>query len=140
MDKKGYIRTLEAVIAIVLTFIFILSILPQREKEEIIPKDIELTAEQILNEIQTNKIYRDKVFSVDLTSNDGVIYNEIKTFINGIIPITIGYDLIICGSTCYPVDSTKLNLPPLNIYTKSILITEEVGGERVGKLFLWRTI
>lgn len=145
VNKKGYIRTLEAIIAIVLVFIFIISILPKEEKISVTPKDIDLTAEGILNEIQNNKDYRNYVIGMDLTDGkcgEKDCYTEVNADIkNGIIPITIDYILAVCDISqntvpCYP-DINTIEFPKTDIYPRSILITE-VNTKRVVKLFLWR--
>lgn len=143
VDKKGYIRTLEAIIAMILIFIFILSILPTKEDKQKTPDDIDVTARNILNEIQNNQIYRNYVINMDLTNgkvgNDDV-YGALKNFIESpnTKPIAIGYELMICDisantANCFPTQNTLI-IPKINIYTKSILIEDN----RLVKLYLWR--
>lgn len=146
VNKKGYIRTLEAIIAMILIFIFILSILPPKGNEQKTPDDIDITARNVLNEIQNNNLYRDYVINMILTEpdsgkdsrDDSNSYDNIKNFINPTVPIAIGYELMICdiGQTTVPCYKKQedLNLPKTNIYTKNILIE----NNRLVKLFLWR--
>ena len=68
VNKKGYIRTLEAIIAIVLIFAVIITILPKKEITEKTPDDIDLTAKSILNEIQNNNLFRDYAIKMDIST------------------------------------------------------------------------
>ena len=56
MDKKGYIKTIEAVIAIMAILIFLFTTFPDRSiKESDTPKIVKSSQEFIVNEILTNE-------------------------------------------------------------------------------------
>ncbi len=67
MTKKGYIRTLEAILAILIIFVFIFSVLPQEEENVSVqqPAEIRLLHQSMLREIQNNQAFRDDVLIND---------------------------------------------------------------------------
>ncbi len=66
MTKKGYIRTLEAILAILIIFVFIFSVLPQEEESvPVQPAEIRLLHQSILREIQNKQAFRDDVLNSD---------------------------------------------------------------------------
>src|SRR3989344_6033495 len=83
VNKKGYIRTLEAIIAIVLIFAVIITILPKKEIAEKTPEDIDLTAKSILNEIQNNNLFRDYAIKMDILTGvyTDPITGEVESYI-----------------------------------------------------------
>ena len=154
VNKKGYIRTLEAIIAIVLIFAVIITILPKKEIAEKTPEDIDLTAKSILNEIQNNNLFRDYAIKMDISNGiytDALLvevkaYTELKNFVDSTMPIAIGYELMICeiSGGCYPL-LDSIVLPKKSIYTKSVLINNNNvinsnSEDRIVKLFLWRKV
>jgi len=159
MNKKAYIRTLEAIIAIVIIFIFILSILPKEQKIEGFPKEIDLTGNKVLDEIQNDKTIRKAVFSVSGKDNgcsiegEGNDYNEVKSFAEEVIPETIGFEMMICNeNSCFYCGEGRTTTQEIttseilekyelvNIYPKSAMMTDENGDIRIVKLFLWRRV
>ncbi len=72
MNKKGYLRILEAIIAIIIVFTAVILVLPKTEKNTgKIPPDLELTANAILKEIQNNNEFRKCVLGGRVTYPDG---------------------------------------------------------------------
>lgn len=72
VGKKGYLRTIEAIVAILLVFGFLLVVLPSGEEvakdshEE--PVALQLSSEAILSEIQKNDVFRTCVLNDDVWS------------------------------------------------------------------------
>jgi len=59
MNKKGYLRMIEAVIAIVIIFGFILTVLPKKAQDTgAIPPELDSTLRAILEEAQNNEEFR----------------------------------------------------------------------------------
>lgn len=54
VDKKGFVHTIEAVIAIVIVLIFIFTALPRESQEQRVPDNIKLIQEKVLYEINSN--------------------------------------------------------------------------------------
>ena len=70
VNKKAYIRTVEAIIAIVLILTFIVYIWPKESQvESKIPRDIELTLDRTINEFQYNEGYRICILQINLISS-----------------------------------------------------------------------
>ena len=69
MYKKGYLRTIEAILAILLVFGFLLTVLPKGNKDDVegyrVPVALELTSVALLEEIQTNDVFRTCVLNDD---------------------------------------------------------------------------
>ncbi len=62
MNKKGFLKILEAIIAIIIVLGFVIAILPSKIKNTAgIPPDLEETTNSILKEIQTNSKFRNCV-------------------------------------------------------------------------------
>jgi len=156
VNKKGYIRTLEAVIAIILILIFIFSVLPKKQTEELkTPREIDLTSDRILNEVQNNEEFRGCVID-DLDPSSLLLGQKsaeqcINTFItdNNLIPQTLDYKVKVCDTSI--TDTTAYNFcgePPLvgtedkTVYVKSIILSgtlTELKTKRV-KLYIWRKV
>jgi len=74
MNKKGYLRILEAVIAIIIVFSTVLLVLPKIEKNlSKAPPDIELTANTILKEAQTNDNFRNCILTTTNPQIDSTV-------------------------------------------------------------------
>lgn len=73
VGKQGFIRTLEAIIAILLVLGFLLYILPRRPvlAEPTIPESIESAKNFVLREFLTNKDIRDCIKTVNIISAGG---------------------------------------------------------------------
>lgn len=158
VNKKGYLKTIEAVIAIVLILVFIVSIWPKsQEIKTKTPRDIELTLDRILNEFQYNPDYRGCILLIytiyskpeDLPSDSppppeksqNECYYYIDDFINENLPQALDYKMSICsvGSGCIPLD-VELNLPKEDIYTKSAFISASLKdiNPKTIKVYIWR--
>ncbi len=134
-NKKGYLKTLEAIIAVMILLSFLLAILPREEaKEAEVPDDIRLTQESIMNIIQSNEELRDCV----LSGNNGCITGYIDN--NDLVPYTMNYRTLITltDEIIEPED-----LPDKAVYTSNIVISSTDGStvtSRLFTLFIWRNI
>ena len=84
MDKKGLIKTLEAVISIliIMTAVFIVSIRDFPSNEV----DYSEKARDILKEISKNSTFRAEIVNYELNNNNLVISTEMDTFVDDKIP------------------------------------------------------
>ncbi len=79
MDKNGYIRTLEAVVAILMIFVFIFTVLPRSQPRAATdPSEIRLLQDAILNQIESNSTYRNFVLNDDKTAIDVYVTDTLK--------------------------------------------------------------
>lgn len=162
VNKKGYIKTIEAVIAIVLILVFIVSIWPKSQDIEIkTPRDISLTLDRTLNEFQYNNEYRECIIEMNIPNNGLRLvdipdssdedlkdcYNSLNTFIDDVIPQAMLYSLSICSvgnnNDCIPPDIEIMVLPKKeNIYTKGVFISttpEDTDSDsKTIKIYIWR--
>lgn len=75
MNKKGFLKILEAIIAIIIVLAFVIAIIPSRPKETAkFPPDLEQTTNSLLKEMQNNPIFRQCVLNGTVSydfNNDG---------------------------------------------------------------------
>ena len=68
MNKKGFLKILEAIIAIVIVLAFVISIIPVRQKDNSkLPPDLEQTTNAILHQVQNKPEFRSCVFGGSAT-------------------------------------------------------------------------
>lgn len=124
-------KTLEAIIAISLMFIFILTILPGDKKKERIPESIETVQNEITTKIEYDDILRNAVVTNDVSTLTNFI--ETSKFDN------MAYQFVICNIDDQSLCAFPNDLPKKPIYTKSVVIAS--GTERkIFRLFLWYSI
>jgi hypothetical protein len=134
VNKKAYLKTLEAVVAIILFLIFITTIMvfnrpPQTDQ---IPEDIILLQKSILNKIETTPELRTALIQQD---EDKI--NE--TITNSTINITVGHNFEICIDAPSSCTLQKQFPEDLTIYSDSLMIQEQ-GQTAILRLFLWRQL
>ena len=156
VNKKGYIRTLEAVIAIILVLIFIFSVLPKKQTEELkTPREIDLTSDRILSEIQYNEQFRQCVIEdispINKPSEKQTALECVNKFIesNKLIPTTLSYNITVCDIQVSNQDAynycKESDLPEakdLTIYTKRVILSTtltDLQPKKV-KLYIWRKV
>lgn len=123
-------KTLEALISIIIFLIFIVAALVYNQpiQREIIPQDIVLLQDSILDKIQTDTSLR-----MCLIANDTICINDT---ISPLVPYPINYDFEICNEVD-PSDCSVKTFPvDLTIYVDSILIQENQSA--ILRLFLWK--
>ncbi len=70
VNKKGYLRTIEAIIAILLVFGFLVTVLPKTgdvgaKEAHTVPVDLDITANAFLEELERNEVFRACVLNDD---------------------------------------------------------------------------
>lgn len=145
VNKKGFIRTLEAVIAIVLILGFIFYITPKVvEFEEKVPENVANAKEFILNQILFNKEYSSCIISAGNENCETAITcdknEEIKKLFKDNVPYGYEYACEICSS-----DSQKkpcINLPEKtfekSVYTNSIFIYKPTKDYNIMRIYIWK--
>lgn len=114
MVKKAYLITLEAIIAIVILYIFMTYALSRQieKPKTAIPQDIKLSQDVILSQIETNDFYRNCALKEDYGCIDSMMSSSIK---GGLL-----YNFTICHTQTCPV---FLLQEPKDVYTKSLIIS-----------------
>ncbi len=154
--KKGYLRTIEAIIAVVLIFIFIITIIPESNNQSKTPDTIKSLQNKIVTKIEENKNLRKNVLDYNVdpdtieTLEQSSEWQVLNTFISdNILDNNIRYDFTVCGDkdvngetilVCAPDFSNEgdlyKELPQKSVYAKSVVIAS-TQGQRIFRLYLW---
>ena len=118
MDKKGLIKTLEAVISILII----------------------MTAVFILKEISKNSTFRAEIVNYELNNNNLVISTEMDTFVDDKIPDFLDYELKICPSE--DICGMEILISGKDIFSAERIIsstfdTYPQNSVRKIKIFIW---
>lgn len=141
MVKKGYIRTLEAVIAIVIILLFIFTVTPSRvTNPSDIPPQVKTAQGYILREIASNQIYRDEALGV---INDGQcggldsVAPNIDVFVSENVPPGFGYSCAVCLSTNCVFTPEGI---ATSVYIDDIMITppDVFTGPKIVRIWMWQ--
>ena len=140
MNKKAYIRTLEAVIAIILVLVFIFMVTPKTQKiSEEVPVDVREAQKFILQEVLNNETLRNCVISLEPPQNckqDIFSCKNLDSFIKEHIPRNYDYNCEVCSTSASCIN---LNLPiDKSVYADDIFITNYPNKLRIVRLYLWR--
>jgi len=135
MDKKGYIKTLEAVIAIVLILGFIFLYLPREDTGSNEVPPLVASAQDSIKESLTNDVaLREAIINQDSNDNSG--QDAMEELLEANLPPGFNGNFNICGTpTCIgegvPVDK--------NIYVEDIIIsaTLETQKPKIVRVFIW---
>lgn len=124
INKKAYLRTIEAMIAVVLTFSVIAYISISKDDAN------EYTSKQILLRLSENDEFRSYMLNI----SDCINKNDNKT-LNIIIEEETGQNLnyIICPSTKKP------ELPRTNVNAESVYLNSKYGSElpKIIRMYYW---
>ncbi|MBU4351639.1 MAG: hypothetical protein KKA65_05160 [Nanoarchaeota archaeon] len=142
VNKKGYLKTLEAVLAIVIILLFTFSVTPKPEADLSVPQNIKTTQGFILSEIENNNTLRSYIVNSD---DSDVAYNlayrNVDSLINLNMPGGYGYTFGICDMSSCISNITSLALET-SIYSQDILIATDgiKQNPKVVRLWMWRQI
>jgi len=132
VNKKGYMKILEAVIAIVILLLFITVLAIQnRESEPKTPQDISLLQDTTVNGIKNDDSLRTCALNGDKFC--------IENYIDGIIPSGYGYELYLCTDldACPEVSG----LPDdKSVYAETFLIASSDEVKSLVGFYLWREL
>ncbi len=128
-SKKGYMKTLEAIIAIIILISFLLALLPEKEPQPKIPQDIRLLQTTIMNNIQNDE------FSRQCILNDLPCVND---SISSIFPSTLKYTFTICDINIDNCVAT--GLPDKSVYVSDLVVSSTLSNPntRLFRLYIWR--
>ena len=132
VNKKAYLKTLEAVIAAMILLLFIGEVLPHKtEDAALTPPDIETMQQTILKSISSREDLRTCVLEKDIPC--------ITTFIDSIMKQDLSYEITITDadfSLELPVDLPQDKA----IYTKTLIISSTTTDydPKLVRLHVWR--
>ena len=130
MDKRGYIKTVEAVIAIVAVLIFVVTTVPNRSLEDSgVPPIVKSSQEFITTEISTNEEIRECVIENPLCENADIM----KQIIENNLPNGYDYTFKICNT------SNCLTTTPLDrsVYLTDVFITSTIEEQNPKIVRIW---
>ncbi|MBI4154121.1 hypothetical protein HY501_02195 [Candidatus Woesearchaeota archaeon] len=139
VNRKGYIKTLEAVIAIVLILLFLFTVINKPlEKKGGAPPIVKRSQEYILNEILVNDALRGKIIAADLSNPGSVSFQDanssVAALVEANIPPGYSYTFLMCDQT------TCVTAPPsieVDVYFDDIFISTSDATKNPRLLRLW---
>ena len=138
-NKRGWIRIVEALVAILLIAGFLILLMDNQEKgTEDISSKVYMTENAILREIQSNSAYRTYILGIGETSVEFESFdNDLKNHITSRVPTHLSCTSKICDFGHDPVcniDSLKKD-----IYASSVMITADLTdyNPKLLKIFCW---
>lgn len=143
VNKKGYIRTLEAVIGIVIILLFIFSVTPKsKSTAEEVPFVVKNSLDFMTAEINGNEEYRTAVYSVDVEAcGEGECQEEltITPFISDNAPPGYTYNYKICDD---PSCIAASDNPEVSVYTADTFVSPPTDDQdpRLVRIWLWRSV
>ena len=131
MNKKGIMKTLEAMIAIVILLIIIFTIIPKRiDFEEEIPINVKTSQEFILNTLSDNDSLRDCVINNPLCKNN----NDMQRFVEDNKPLGYNYDFEICNKADCVVNTLPVDKA---VYVNDVFISEGEESPKIFRIWMW---
>lgn len=139
VNKKGWLRIIEAVVGIMIIASVLLSAYTRTSKQEDISAGIYLLEEKILNELAVN--YRNDILTIDLDFN-----NKMEMMNNSVrenLTADFDFELRICYLTDNSGDTASCQMQGNvngNVYVRERIIganLEQYSPKKI-KLFLWR--
>ncbi len=155
MNKKGYIRTLEAVIAIVIILIFIYSVAPLPEiDEDKVPLIVKNAHNHILMEVLNQSLrkeileavickssctLKDKDYTQMVIPSNKNKLNKLKSLITENTPPGYTHAFEICAKPVCILQSVSAdNYAGKSVYADDTLLVDKNGGVRILRLWFWK--
>ena len=135
VNNKGYLKTIEAIFAILILFSVVLFLVNKVTSEDPkIPDDIKSAQDSVQNLLEIDKETR-----INLIQNNT---QELNQSISPLIPKTLEYKFTICPSgpnlPCSPPDINK----DKTVYVSSFIVSPDLEGysNTLFRLFLYRRV
>lgn len=142
VNKQGYIKTLEAVIAIVIILSFTFAVTPKPEPSYALPSSVENAQVYILEEIEMNEDVREAVMTGDPTLPGDNMYILIDAIVAVNMPTGFDYTIGVCEESACSFSIRPDGLPAdKSIYTAEAMIGsygEEALTPRIVRIWMWR--
>lgn len=140
LNKQGYIKTLEAVIAIVIILIFTFAVTPRPEPTYQLPSSVENAQNYILEEIAGNDDARTKIMESDPANPDDPAYVKIKEIVDLNLPTGYAYTVGICLESACSSNVTAI-AEGTSVYTAEAMIGSDGVVDttpRIVRIWMWR--
>ncbi len=131
-NKKGYLKTVEAIIALLILFSVVLYSISARQQDSSsdVPQDIASLQSSILKWGENDRQFREAVFSGGTSL--AAIYAQIKSS----VPDDIGFSVVGAAGALANVNP---NIPDdKDVYLKSTVFFNETGDSKTVLLYMWR--
>lgn len=138
MNKKGFLRTIEAVIAIIIVLGLILFLTPARISDVgEVPGTIEESQKVIVEEVSYNETFRSCILKDKDRSCIGMDWpcSQMETFVRSNIPSGYDFNCEICDSSVSCVQNLKVPVDK-TVYARDIFIAGEPS--RVFRVYIWQ--
>ena len=141
MFKKGYIRTLEAVIAIVIILLFIFTITPERvTNPKAVPPQVENAQRYILDEVENNQDLRDEALAVasdGQCGGDAAVAPNIDLLVSNNLPPGFAYSCAVCSTTSCVFTPEGVTT---SVYVDDVMITPDniADGPKIVRIWFWQ--
>ena len=137
MSRKGFIRTLEAIIAVILIITAIFFILPQRtEFEAATPVPVQ-EAQEFIN---TKILQDEQLIRLIIGEIEPDATNQLKALIENALPPGYGYVLALCKTpSCLPSPTTPLP-EGKQVYMSDLFLgsTPTTQGPHIVRYWMWQ--
>jgi hypothetical protein len=132
MDKKGFMKTLEALVAVVILTVFLVYVAVRIDRDQPeAPDDIKLVQDTVMSKISENEFYRNCTIKDDRDC--------VNLLINSTIPLNLNYTFKICPS----INCDLPDLPEdIEIYADSLILSSTLDEKDITvlNLYIWRKI
>jgi hypothetical protein len=131
-NKKGYMKTFEAVIALLIFLGVIIYSLSLRQIEQpSVPEDIRLVQGSLMEKIENDVSIKNDFFVCNQT--------KLNTIINDMESMYSGLEFDVYPVECIEDLNTQVVMPTKqNVYTSSVIIFNSVGESRTVTIKIWR--
>jgi len=143
MNKRGFIRTLEAVIAIIIVFVFIYAVSQSNiERDSAKVDSIRSLQEEVLRGISENEEYRKEVLELssellneDLKGKNLEFVNHVRDNLGG---FSDRYALVVCEPNNCGIPSSLSDKE--RVYTSAVIISSSLESSydpKIVRLWVW---
>jgi hypothetical protein len=133
VNKKGYLKTIEAVVAILIILGFIYVITPKQHlPKETTPQSVESAEEFVINQALYNSTYRNCIVINDRACIDALVKKN--------TPLGYNYQFEMCDTSTSCLQKLNIILPiDKSIYSKNVFISQEQGviNPKVFRIYMW---
>ena len=152
MDKRGFIKTLEAVLAVLILFIFIYSMSQREDSEDSNTKVMKNIQEGLLKGISQNDNFRNCIVTANTATlpfigtgsgGDPCLEENLKSYITGTLPSRFTKS----GSERYKIwvcEVDSCTLPTLGgkyVYTSAVVISSDLKEQeynpKIFRIWMW---
>lgn len=140
INKQGYIKTLEAIIAIVIILIFTFAVTPKPEPSYQLPSSVENAQNYILEEIAGDEDVRTNIMASDPANPDDPAYEDIRNIVDANLPTGYAYTVGICLESACSSNSTAI-AEGTSVYTAEAMIGSDGVVDttpRIVRIWMWR--